>query len=72
MSVTDPYGLERFRTAQGRIFETALAELLRGQKQTHWMWFVFPQLGVSASRRPPSSTVSPQSKRRALILPIQS
>lgn len=41
----DPYNLERFVTAQdGGVFEAALAELQRGRKTTHWMWFVFPQL----------------------------
>ncbi|HEY1943435.1 MAG TPA: DUF1810 domain-containing protein, partial [Roseiarcus sp.] len=40
----DPFGLERFVTAQAPVFETALAELQAGRKRTHWMWFVFPQL----------------------------
>lgn len=44
MSITDPYNLNRFKTAQEPIFETALVELHSGRKQTHWMWFVFPQL----------------------------
>jgi len=26
------------------VYELALAELLRGEKKTHWMWFVLPQL----------------------------
>jgi len=38
------YDLERFVVAQDPIFATVLAELSAGQKQTHWMWFVFPQL----------------------------
>ena len=48
--------LRRFLLAQdGRdgmdtIYERALAELAAGRKQTHWMWFVFPQLtGLGAS-----------------------
>ncbi len=40
----DPYDLERFVTAQGAIYERALAELRRGSKAGHWMWFVFPQI----------------------------
>lgn len=44
MSPTDPFDLARFRTAQQSIFASALAELHAGRKQTHWMWFVFPQL----------------------------
>jgi uncharacterized protein (DUF1810 family) len=40
----DPFDLQRFVTAQAPIFETALAELRAGRKQSHWMWFIFPQL----------------------------
>ncbi|MEP9380412.1 DUF1810 domain-containing protein [Aquabacter sp. CN5-332] len=44
MNVSDPYDLPRFRTAQQPVFEAALAELRAGRKQTHWMWFIFPQM----------------------------
>lgn len=40
----DPRSLERFLAAQEMAFETALAELRRGRKESHWMWFIFPQL----------------------------
>ena len=49
--MTDPFDLERFLKAQEPVFRAVLAELGRGRKQTHWMWFIFPQvagLGVSA------------------------
>ncbi|WP_127903242.1 DUF1810 domain-containing protein [Solirhodobacter olei] len=36
--------LARFTEAQAKIYPTALAELRRGRKDSHWMWFVFPQL----------------------------
>ena len=36
--------LERFVTAQDDVYPRALAELRRGRKASHWMWFVFPQL----------------------------
>lgn len=40
----DPFSLNRFIEAQaGGVFDQALAELRAGQKQTHWMWFIFPQ-----------------------------
>jgi uncharacterized protein (DUF1810 family) len=42
--VSDPYNLRRFVDAQDGIFGTALAELRAGNKQSHWMWFIFPQL----------------------------
>ena len=36
--------LTRFIKAQGDTYEQALSELRAGRKQTHWMWFIFPQL----------------------------
>ncbi|HEY2284840.1 MAG TPA: DUF1810 domain-containing protein [Streptosporangiaceae bacterium] len=52
----DPYDLERFVAAQdgGGAYDRAVAELRRGRKASHWMWFVFPQvagLGQSATAR---------------------
>ena len=41
---SDPHGLRRFEVAQECNFDAALAELQRGRKRTHWMWYVFPQL----------------------------
>ena len=42
----DPYDLQRFVTAQdaGGSYDQAIAELRRGRKTSHWMWFVFPQI----------------------------
>lgn len=48
----DPYNLERFVEAQRGVFDEACAELRRGRKTGHWMWFIFPQiagLGFSAT-----------------------
>lgn len=47
----DPYSLDRFIQAQERDYDLALAEIEGGRKQSHWMWYVFPQLaglGVSS------------------------
>jgi uncharacterized protein (DUF1810 family) len=44
MSDADPFQLQRFVDAQERSFEIALAELRGGRKQSHWMWYIFPQL----------------------------
>lgn len=38
------FDAEKFLEAQAPVIKQVLAELSRGQKQTHWMWFVFPQL----------------------------
>ncbi len=40
----DPFDLARFVSAQDGVFNEALAELRQGRKETHWMWFIFPQL----------------------------
>lgn len=44
--------LKRFLDAQPQVYETALAEIRNGQKRSHWMWFIFPQvkgLGFSST-----------------------
>ena len=42
--------LKRFLEAQETDFETALAEIRKGRKQSHWMWYVFPQIaGLGSS-----------------------
>jgi uncharacterized protein (DUF1810 family) len=44
------YDLERFKEAQKGDLATALAELRAGRKQSHWIWYVFPQLrGLGSS-----------------------
>ena len=40
----DPYELNRFISAQKGVYDRVLAELRGGQKRTHWMWFIFPQI----------------------------
>ncbi len=40
----DPYDLMRFLSAQEPVFDRVLAELRSGQKRSHWMWFIFPQI----------------------------
>ena len=43
-------GLERFVEAQKRDYKTALKEVQSGKKETHWIWYVFPQmLGLGRS-----------------------
>lgn len=36
--------LQRFLDAQAPVFDAVCAELRAGRKQSHWMWFIFPQL----------------------------
>lgn len=42
--------LTRFLEAQNKMYLNALAELTKGKKETHWMWFIFPQItGLGSS-----------------------
>jgi uncharacterized protein (DUF1810 family) len=48
------YDLERFVEAQNPVYGQVIRELRAGSKQTHWMWFIFPQiagLGYSSMAR---------------------
>lgn len=48
--MSDPFHLQRFVAAQKDVYADALAEIRSGHKQSHWMWFVFPQLaGLGSS-----------------------
>lgn len=40
----DSFALDRFLDVQSAHYETALAELRCGRKESHWIWFVLPQL----------------------------
>jgi uncharacterized protein (DUF1810 family) len=42
--MTDPFDLKRFVDAQAPVYQRVAAELRQGRKQSHWMWFIFPQL----------------------------
>lgn len=46
--------LERFLKAQEKDYAIALSEIKKGKKQSHWMWYIFPQihgLGLSETSR---------------------
>ena len=46
----DTYNLKRFIKAQNECFDIVLYELNEGKKESHWMWYIFPQLfGLSKS-----------------------
>src|SRR5512140_2232261 len=42
--VDDPYDLNRFLCAQKGVYDRALQEVRSGQKRSHWMWYIFPQI----------------------------
>ncbi|MBU0664448.1 MAG: DUF1810 domain-containing protein [Proteobacteria bacterium] len=53
-NTNDPFDLNRFSRAQEKIYPKVLEELRKGRKESHWMWFIFPQiegLGRSATAK---------------------
>jgi uncharacterized protein (DUF1810 family) len=60
--------LDRFVQAQAGVYATALAELLAGHKQTHWMWFIFPQVqGLGLSQMARLFAISSSAEARAYL-----
>jgi len=60
--------LERFVRAQDPVFGEVLAELRRGRKDGHWMWFVFPQVqGLGYSERARFYALSSLEEARAYL-----
>lgn len=63
-----PYDLERFTAAQRDTYEHATAELRRGRKSSHWMWFVFPQIaGLGYSETSRRYAISSLAEARAYL-----
>ena len=42
--MADTFNLQRFVDAQEPVYRRVSAELRAGRKQSHWMWFIFPQI----------------------------
>jgi uncharacterized protein (DUF1810 family) len=64
----DPYDLDRFVQAQATIYPQALAELRAGEKRSHWMWFVFPQIeGLGHSAMSRRYSIKSDSEARAYL-----
>ena len=66
----DPYDLGRFVAAQdaGGTYEQVTAELRRGRKTGHWMWFVFPQIaGLGYSQMSRRYAISSLPEARAYL-----
>ena len=44
------YDLDRFIKAQDKLYDIAYSEIKNGRKESHWMWFIFPQIqGLGSS-----------------------
>jgi uncharacterized protein (DUF1810 family) len=66
--MTDRYDLQRFLEAQAGMYEQACAELRAGRKQSHWMWFVFPQIrGLGGSPMAMKYAISGLDEARAYL-----
>src|SRR5260221_11608586 len=66
--MTDHFNLERFVSAQAGSFESALAEIRRGAKRSHWMWFIFPQIaGLGSSVMARTYAISSRAEARAYL-----
>jgi uncharacterized protein (DUF1810 family) len=66
--VSDPHDLQRFVDAQSQTYAQVLSELRAGQKRTHWMWFVFPQIvGLGRSGMAARFAISGLEEARAYL-----
>ena len=64
--MSDGYNLERFMEAQAGVHDQVCAELRAGQKRSHWMWFVFPQIrGLGSSEMAVRYAISGREEARA-------
>ena len=62
----DPFNLRRFVTAQDPVIEDVLDELRAGQKASHWMWFIFPNIqGLGSSGMARRYAVASREEARA-------
>ena len=60
--------LDRFVTAQAPVYDQALGELRRGRKESHWMWYIFPQLaGLGTSAMAQTYAIASASEARAYL-----
>jgi uncharacterized protein (DUF1810 family) len=64
MTGNDSFDLHRFVDAQSVCFEQACRELSEGHKQSHWMWFIFPQL-IGLGRSPMAKRYAISSRQEA-------
>src|SRR6202140_3845811 len=66
--MSDRFDLERFVEAQAGVYERVCAELRAGEKRSHWMWFVFPQIrGLGSSEMAARYAISGREEARAYL-----
>jgi uncharacterized protein (DUF1810 family) len=66
--MSQPYELERFVQAQQPIYAQVIDELRSGRKQSHWMWFIFPQIkGLGRSEMAKHYAISSKDEAAAYL-----
>jgi uncharacterized protein (DUF1810 family) len=66
--VVDPFNLQRFVDAQNPVYQRVCAELRNGRKDSHWMWFIFPQLrGLGSSHLATAFGISSREEAEAYL-----
>ncbi len=64
----DKYNLERFVLRHKETYETAINELKKGKKQSHWMWWIFPQIyGFGLSQNTKDYSIKSREEARAFL-----
>jgi uncharacterized protein (DUF1810 family) len=67
-SSNDPYDLDRFVRAQATDYDRALSELRDGEKRSHWMWYIFPQIeGLGTSPMSQRYSIKSAAEARAYL-----
>nr|WP_235001390.1 DUF1810 family protein [Nitrosovibrio sp. Nv4] len=66
--MNDPCNLQRFVAAQQPVYENVCRELRLGSKQSHWMWFIFPQAkGLGRSAMAQKFAISSREEAKAYL-----
>ena len=64
-SSADPFELQRFVDAQSAVYPQVMEELSAGQKRSHWIWFIFPQIaGLGFSKMSQHFAISSKAEAR--------
>src|SRR5262245_16115603 len=67
--VRDSFDLQRFVDAQNPVFEGVCSELRAGRKESHWMWFIFPQIrGLGRSSTAIKFSISSLAEAEAYLM----
>jgi uncharacterized protein (DUF1810 family) len=67
-ALDDPFNLQRFVDAQAGVIDQVIEELRAGRKESHWMWFIFPQLrGLGSSPMAVRYAIASLAEARAFL-----